>query len=171
MHVVHTLLSSLTTSSPLSNISTLARAKSTQMSPDGALNPFITSHYGEDAEWPNDCSHLPLYKPLKPTFTNNERPAQSVSNPVPIWTRLPWASFAFVLWLSEGRALHAPAQLQAFIKNALWVAVKKRSQPVNLITGWGPSTYVNLHLFLFKERDSPGLSCTQTPDVHAPTCT
>lgn len=69
----------------------------------------------------------PPYKPLKPTLTANERPAQSVSNPVPIWSRLPGASSAFVPWLQcEGRGLHAApaqphaalAQLQAFIKYA-----------------------------------------------------
>lgn len=50
-----------------------------------------------------------VYKPLKPCPTRNERPLQSVSNPVPIWASLPWASFAFVLWISKGQALHAPA--------------------------------------------------------------
>lgn len=60
-------------------------------------------------KWPAKCSHLSVYKPLKPALTTNQRQVQSVSNPVPIWANLPWASFAFVLWLSEGQALHAPA--------------------------------------------------------------
>lgn len=82
---------------------------STQMSHDKLkilLLPLIMERM---QKWPTKSSHLSVYKPLNPALTANERPVQSVSNPAPIWARLPWASFAFVLWLSEGQAPHAPA--------------------------------------------------------------
>lgn len=132
-----------------------------QMSHNMLKIPLLPLVVARTQKWPAKCTPLSVYKPLKPRPTN-ERPVQSVSNPVPIWASLPWASLAFVPWLSEGRAPHAPAELQAFIKYAPSSCCEERSQPANLITGWGPSTYVNLHLFPFKERDSPGLSRTQT---------
>lgn len=64
-------------------------------------NPFITSRCGEETEVACHVLHS-VYKPLKPCPTPNERQVQSVSNPVPIWANLPWASFAFVLQISEG---------------------------------------------------------------------
>lgn len=108
VHVVHTASSWLTSSSTQAPLHEL---KSTQMSPDGARNPFITLIMERMQEWPSSQPPPPpppLYKPLKPTLTANERPAQSVSNPAPIWSRLPGASSAFVPWLQcEGRGLHA----------------------------------------------------------------
>lgn len=82
---------------------------SAQMSHDKLKIPLLPLIMERMQKWTAECSHLSLYKPLKPTLTTNERPVQSVSNPVPIWASLPWASLAFVLWLSEGQALHAPA--------------------------------------------------------------
>lgn len=73
-----------------------------------AENPFITSCCGWGGRSGPPSAPLSVHKPLKPCPTPNERPLQSVSNPVPIWASLPWASFAFVLWLSKGQALHFP---------------------------------------------------------------
>lgn len=81
----------------------------TQMSHDKLKIPLLPLVVERMQKWPAKCSPLSVYKPLKPSPTTNERLVQSVSNPVPIWASLPWASFAFVLWLSEGQALHAPA--------------------------------------------------------------
>lgn len=47
---LHAPLSSLTSFLPLSNAGTLAQAKEHADEPRRAQNPFITSHYGEDAE-------------------------------------------------------------------------------------------------------------------------
>lgn len=50
MHSLHTPLSLLTSFLPLLNTRTLAQAKEHADEPRRAQNPFITSHYGEDAE-------------------------------------------------------------------------------------------------------------------------
>lgn len=81
----------------------------TQMSHDKLKIPLLPLIMERMQKWPIKCSHLSVHKPLKSTLTTNEKPVQSVSNPVPIWASLKWASYAFVLWLSEGRAPHAPA--------------------------------------------------------------
>lgn len=81
----------------------------TQMSHDNLKIPLLPLIMEKMQKWPIKCSHLSVHKPLKSILTTNERPVQSVSNPVPIWASLKWASYAFVLWLSEGRAPHAPA--------------------------------------------------------------
>lgn len=86
-----------------------SKQTSTQMSHDKLKIPLLPLVVERMHKWPAKCSPLSVYKPLKPRLITNERPVQSVSNPVPIWASLPWASFAFVLWLSEGRAPHAPA--------------------------------------------------------------
>lgn len=111
MHTLCTLflLAHIQSSTPLSHTSTLSKQTSTQMSHDKLKIPLLALIMERMQKCPAECSHLFVYKPLKPTLTTNERPVQSVSNPVPIWASLPWASFAFVLWLSEGRALHTPA--------------------------------------------------------------
>lgn len=82
---------------------------STQMSHDKLKIPLLPLIMERMQKWPTKSSHLSVYKPLNPALRANERPVQSVSNPAPIWASLPWASFGFVLWLSEGQALHAPA--------------------------------------------------------------
>lgn len=82
---------------------------STQMSHDKLKIPLLPLIMERMQKWPTKSSQLSVYKPLNPALAANERPVQSVSNPAPIWASLPWASFAFVLWLSEGQALHAPA--------------------------------------------------------------
>lgn len=111
-------------------------------------------------KWPVKYSSLWILS-LKALSHNQWKQTQSVCNPVPIWASLRLPSFAFVLWLSEGQAPHAADKLKAFIKYAPSSCHEKSSEPDNLITDWGASTYVNLHLFSFKERDSPGLSRTQ----------
>lgn len=86
-----------------------SKQTSTQMSHDKLKIPLLPLVVERIQKWSAKCSPLSVYKALKPSPTTNERPVQSVSNPVPIWASLPWASFAFVLWLSEGQAPHAPA--------------------------------------------------------------
>lgn len=121
----HTVLSSSSTQAPLQGL------KSSQMSPDWARNPFITlimeRMQAGVAQHQRALPSPSLYKPLKPTLTANERPVQSVSSPVPIWSRLPGASSAFVLWLCEGRARTLPQRSSGPLLNMhLWVAVKKK---------------------------------------------
>lgn len=82
---------------------------STQMSHDKLKIPLLPLIMERMQKWPMKSSQLSVYKPLNPALAANERPVQSVRNPAPIWASLPWASFAFVLWLSEGQAPHAPA--------------------------------------------------------------
>lgn len=124
-HSTHIYLLTHTKFSPSLAHKHPCKQTSTQMSHDKLKIPLLPLIMERMQKWPAECSHLSVYKPLKPTLTTNERPVQSVSNPVPIWASLLWASFAFVLWLSEGQACTPQPSSRHLLNMHLAVAVKK----------------------------------------------
>lgn len=87
---IHTFTFSHTQNLPASYMHKhLSKQTSTQMIHDKLKIPLLPLIMERMQKWPAKGSPLRVCKPLKPSLTTNGRPVQSVSNPVPIWARLP----------------------------------------------------------------------------------